>query len=194
MKFTKETLKLAGIGLAAVLLVGVALGLHGVQNTNSIEVTPPAPPKQTTESLIPKETEKPNVWESLCSIVVRCDDALKKKDQLPPEKQALIPQNGIIFQAENIEFSAGETVLDVFERVMRAEKMHFETATIPGTDTVYVEGIANLYEKDCGELSGWTFQVNGEMGETACNQCILSAGDVVEWVYVCDFAENATIA
>ena len=44
----------------------------------------------------------------------------------------------------------------------------------PAYKTYYVRGIHQLYELDCGNLSGWTYQVN------------VKAGDVIAWRYTCD--------
>ena len=42
---------------------------------------------------------------------------------------------------------------------------------------------------DFGDMSGWMFEVNGEMAEVGCSQYELSAGDVVTWTYVTEFTE-----
>ena len=49
--------------------------------------------------------------------------------------------------------------------------------------TVYIEGIAYLYEFSCGELSGWTYTVNGKAPAVGCDEYVLSHGDVVVWSY-----------
>ena len=54
-------------------------------------------------------------------------------------------------------------------------------------NSVYIKGIANLYEFDCGELSGWFYKVNGEKPNFGCSQYKLKDDDKVEWVYTCNF-------
>lgn len=188
MKFTKEQLTAAGIGAAAVVIIGVALGLHAVQKTDSIPPQTPAPIQQTVDTLIPTETEQAK--ETVCTITVRCDTALRHENLLPAEKQGMLPEDGILFLAEAMEFSKGETVLDVTKRALQAEKVQFETAQMPGYDSVYFKGIANLYEQDCGAVSGWLFRVNGEFGDTDCSHHVLSPGDEIEWVYTCDMGRD----
>ena len=54
-----------------------------------------------------------------------------------------------------------------------------------------IEGIGNLYEFDCGELSGWMYTVNGQAPNYGCSQYQLEDGDVVEWIYSCDMGRDA---
>ena len=61
-----------------------------------------------------------------------------------------------------------------------------EASYTPMYGSVYVEGINNLYEFDCGELSGWMYSVNGIYPNYGCSSYILKDGDVICWVYTCD--------
>ncbi len=54
---------------------------------------------------------------------------------------------------------------------------------------MYVQGINGLAGGDFGDMSGWMFEVNGEMAEVAASECELAAGDVVTWLYVTEFTE-----
>ena len=54
---------------------------------------------------------------------------------------------------------------------------------------MYVMGIDGLAGGDFGDMSGWMFEVNGEMAEVGCSQYVLSDGDVVTWTYVTEFTE-----
>ena len=56
--------------------------------------------------------------------------------------------------------------------------------------SVYVEGISNIYEFDCGELSGWMYKVNGWFPNYGCSRYQLKPGDRVEWVYTCDLGDD----
>ena len=55
----------------------------------------------------------------------------------------------------------------------------------PVYNSVYIEGINNIYEFDCGELSGWLYKVNNESPGVGCSLYKLKDGDVVEWIYTC---------
>jgi len=53
-------------------------------------------------------------------------------------------------------------------------------------NSVYIVGINNLYEFDCGELSGWRYKVNGLFPNYGGSRYGLKDWDVIEWVYTCD--------
>ena len=54
---------------------------------------------------------------------------------------------------------------------------------------MYVQGINGLAGGDFGDMSGWMFEVNGEMAEGAASELELADGDVVTWLYVTEFTE-----
>ena len=47
----------------------------------------------------------------------------------------------------------------------------------------YIAGINYLYEFDLGELSGWTYRVNGTSPSVGCGSYHPADGDTVEWIY-----------
>ena len=57
-------------------------------------------------------------------------------------------------------------------------------------NSAYIEGIGNIYEFDCGELSGWLYKVNGNFPSYGCSRYKLKPGDKVEWVYTCDLGND----
>ena len=52
------------------------------------------------------------------------------------------------------------------------------------------QGIHNLYEFDCGELSGWMYNVNGWFPNYGCSRYALQDGDVIRWRYTCDLGAD----
>ena len=121
-----------------------------------------------------------------CTLEVRCDTLLGKLDQMTPEKAALVPENGILLETVELEFNGGESVFDVFRKVLREEKIHFEYVDASAYDSVYIEGIGNIYEFDCGPQSGWMYSVNGVHPGLGCSSYTLAAGDVLVFHYTCD--------
>ncbi|NLY71331.1 MAG: DUF4430 domain-containing protein [Clostridiales bacterium] len=121
-----------------------------------------------------------------CTISIDCKTVLDNLDKLDPGKLEIIPQDGIILAPIELEFKPGETVFDVLLRVTKEKGIHMEHSSNPALGSYYVEGINNLYEFDCGELSGWTYTVNGESIGYGSSNYILSDGDVVKWLYTCD--------
>lgn len=65
-----------------------------------------------------------------------------------------------------------------------------EASYAPVYDSAYIEGIANLYEFDCGSLSGWTYCVNGVFPNYGCSNFKLSDGDEIEFHYSCDLGRD----
>ena len=125
-----------------------------------------------------------------CTLEVRCDTLLGKLDQMTPEKAALIPDSGILLETVELEFDGGESVFDVFRKVLREKKIHFEYVDASAYDSVYIEGIGNIYEFDCGPQSGWMFSVNGIYPGLGCSAYTLADGDVIVFNYTCDLGAD----
>ena len=128
--------------------------------------------------------------EYTCFLSVRCDTILNNMSWLDPEKIELVPADGIIFAEREVHFYEGESVFDVLLREMKQNKIHMEYESTPIYNSAYIEGIANLYEFDCGELSGWMYKVNGWFPNYGCSRYQLMPGDRVEWVYTCDLGAD----
>ena len=105
-------------------------------------------------------------------------------------KAALVPEDGVMLEATEVEFTAGESVFDVFRKVLRKEKIHFEYVDASAYDSVYIEGIGNIYEFDCGPQSGWMFSVNGIYPGLGCSAYTLADGDVIVFNYTCDLGAD----
>ena len=124
--------------------------------------------------------------ELTCTLSVRCDTILDNIAWLDKEKVEIVPKDGIIFAEKAVTFFEGESVFHLLLREMKRNKIHMEFKNTPIYNSAYIEGIANLYEFDCGELSGWMYRVNGWFPNYGCSRYQLHAGDKVEWVYTCD--------
>lgn len=125
-----------------------------------------------------------------CTLEIRCDTLLGSLDKLQPEKVSLVPKDGIILAVNEAEFNGGESVFDVFREALREEKIHFEYVDASAYDSVYIEGIGNLYEYDCGPQSGWMYSVNGVYPGLGCSTYTLSDGDVIVFSYTCDLGAD----
>ena len=125
-----------------------------------------------------------------CTLEIRCDMLLENLDQLTKEKAALVPAYGILLSCVEVEFKSGDSVFDVFRQTLRNEKIHFEYVDASAYDSVYIEGIGNLYEYDCGPLSGWMYSVNGVYPGLGCSSYILADGDTILFSYSCDLGAD----
>lgn len=125
-----------------------------------------------------------------CTLSVSCATILSNMEKLDKEKIELVPEDGVIFKATEVTFYEGESVFNVLQREMKKNKIHMEFVNTPLYNSAYIEGINNLYEFDCGELSGWMYKVNGWFPNYGCSRYQLKEGDVIEWVYTCDLGRD----
>lgn len=125
-----------------------------------------------------------------CTLSVRCDTILNNIGWLDSEKVDIVPKDGVVFAEKTVTFYEGESVFNLLVREMKRNKIHLEFENTPIYNSAYIEGIENLYEFDCGELSGWMYKVNGWFPNYGCSRYQLQAGDKVEWVYTCDLGND----
>lgn len=125
-----------------------------------------------------------------CTLEIRCDTLLESIGRMQPEKAALVPADGRILAVTEVEFSPGDAVFDVFRTVLREEKIHFEYIDASAYDSVYIEGIGNLYEYDCGPQSGWMYSVNDVYPGLGCSAYTLSDGDAIVFRYTCNLGAD----
>ncbi len=131
-----------------------------------------------------------------CTVTIDCRELRDHPEKLKQaEKAAFVPKNGYIVQNVTMEFKDGESVYDVLRAVCKthtctdncrfcqAEGIQMESSYSPQFDSYYVEGIHQLYEKDCGGTSGWTYYVNGWFPNYGSSEYIVKPGDRIEWVY-----------
>ena len=169
-------------------------------------VTPPLTPPPIAETpkkvIPPKAAEAPapnettpqpstaavlNISEDLtCTISITCNTVLSNMSFLSLEKQSVIPKDGVILAEKTAVFYEGESVFNVLAREARQNNIHLEFVNVPFYNSAYIEGIGNLYEFDCGELSGWMYKVNGQFPRFGCSQYAVKKGDKIEWVYTCN--------
>lgn len=137
---------------------------------------------------IPIEPENSKITniEKYCTLSIRADTILDNIEWLDPDKVELVPKDGVIYATQKVMFYEGESVFNLLLREMKKSKIHMEFTNTPIYNSAYIEGINNLYEFDCGELSGWMYKVNGWFPNYGASRYALKEGDVVEWVYTCD--------
>ena len=107
---------------------------------------------------VPVEPENVTISDKAytCTLTVRCDTILDNMSWLDPAKVDLVPPDGVIFPETTVTFYEGESVFNLLQREMKKAGIHLEFENTPIYNSAYIEGIGNLYEFDCGDLSGWT--------------------------------------
>lgn len=165
------------------------------QNTTEAPTTE-RPAHQKPEK--PATTEEPETTEQkpteeqtyTCTISINCDNILKNWNMLDRSKQSCVPADGWILKEVEVEFKKGQTVFDVLKDITKKKSIQLEYSFTALYGSYYIEGIHNLYEFDCGELSGWEYCVNGKFPAFGCSKYVLKDGDKIEWKYTCDLGAD----
>ena len=114
------------------------------------------------------------------TMTIRCDTVAGRAEH--------IPENGIILDSARFEIAEGDSVYTVLTEAARKYKIQIENNG--DGRNVYISGIANIYEFDYGDLSGWEYYVNGERISVGAGEYKLRDGDVVEWRYTTALGED----
>lgn len=103
-------------------------------------------------------------------------------------KEEHVPRDGWILRETELDLYNGETVYDVLSRCARNNGLLLQ-ADGPSAGK-YLRGINNIGEFDFGDLSGWTYRVNGETPSVSCSAYELQDGDSVLWVYTLELGKD----
>lgn len=126
---------------------------------------------------------------NVCYISITCRTAIDS-GELSNEMLEILPSDGYILNNLEINYDDGATVFDIILTAVKEEKLHFEYS---GTKKVpYIEGVDNLYEFDCGALSGWMYKVNGWFPSFGMGQYKIQPGDQLELIYSCDLGKDVS--
>ena len=125
-----------------------------------------------------------------CTISIDCKTILSNYDRLDKSKKNFVPDNGVILPETKVEFEKGDSVFDILLKVCKDNNIQMEHSYTPIYGSEYIEGINQLYEFDCGELSGWMFSVGGWSPNYGCDKYILSGGEKIKWSYTCDLGKD----
>ncbi len=125
--------------------------------------------------------------ENICYVTISCKTALES-GKLSETMLELLPEDGIILDSYEVRYEDGASAFDAIAAAAKENKIHMEykgTKKLP-----YIEGAANLYEFDCGALSGWMYRVNGWFPSFGMGQYKIQRGDSVELIYTCDLGKD----
>lgn len=109
------------------------------------------------------------------TLSIRCDVAVGRM------QGDYIPADGVMLAAVTVPFRDGDTVYDILIAAARQYRLQIDATGSAGME--YIAGINYLYEFDLGELSGWTYRVNGTSPSVGCGSYHPADGDTVEWIY-----------
>lgn len=144
--------------------------------------------KQTTKKQTTKRHTTTQSKTVTCTITVECKNIHKHMSQLKSGHERYVPSDGYMIHAESRTVDRGSTAYDVLKLACNA---HGIRLTAKSTSYgVYVVGINNLDEKDCGSASGWMYKVNGTVPMTSCGKYKMDSGDNLVFYYVCTAADR----
>lgn len=152
------------------------------QKDNSNSVNTPVN-KESNDTVVKPEPEKKETVTIAINMQKAIDYGILKEDGF----KHLSP-NGVILSTKTVEIKSGDTVYDVLAKVVRENKIQMEY-TGSGS-SIYIQGIDNLYEFDCGKYSGWMYEVNGVYPNYGVGAYTLKAGDKITFNYTCDLGKD----
>lgn len=160
---------------------------NGGENGSTTGGTNPATPAPTPNPPALNPARKISV-----TMMIRCDTAVKNWNNLKPNKQDhhVVPADGCILPVTTESVDAGETVYDLLVSVCEHNRIQMQHKGYAIYNSEYIQGINNLYEFDCGQLSGWMYCVNGWYPNYGCSQYVLKNGDAVQWNYTCNLGRD----
>lgn len=126
-----------------------------------------------------------NDEEFYVTISIDCLTVLQNMDNLEEGKEKYVG-DGWILKTTKVKCKKGQTVYDILEQVCKAYSIQMENSYTPLYGSNYIEGIGNLYEFDCGNLSGWMYNVDGWYPNYGCSRYVLKAGEAIQWRYTCN--------
>lgn len=139
-----------------------------------------------------------------CFVTIDCRNIQNNLSSLKKEKQSFVPESGFILKAAAVTLPKGATAFDALKKACkenactdnckycRKSGIQLEFSFTPAYQSYYVEGIHQLYEKDCGSLSGWMFNVNGIYPDVSSSVYEVNDRDTITFAYTASMGDDLT--
>lgn len=138
--------------------------------------------KKVTATKVKKKKKTDTVT---CTVTVECKSILDHMDELKEGHEEFVPSDGYIIKNYTYKAKAGYTAYDALKSACNSNDIKLTAQKT--SYGVYISGINNLDEFDCGKQSGWMYSVNGIMPNTTCGNVTVDDGDSIVFTYVCTF-------
>ena len=137
-----------------------------------------------------------------CTVRIKCNTIYDNLSKLKSGKKDFLPSNGVILNNVKVELNGGESAFDVIKKACeenvctdnckycKANGVQIEYTYTPAFNNYYIEGIHQIYEKDCGTQSGWMYSVNGVFPDVGTSSYSVSPGDVIVFSFTCNMGED----
>ncbi|WP_448921684.1 DUF4430 domain-containing protein [Eubacterium sp.] len=140
--------------------------------------------EKTTGKIFETTTKKKSSAVS-CTVTVECKSLLDHMDELKEGHEEFVPSDGYIIKNYTYKAKTGYTAYDALKSACNNNDIKLTAQKT--SYGIYVSGINNLDEFDCGKQSGWMYSVNGIMPNTTCGNVTVDDGDSIVFTYVCTF-------
>lgn len=163
--------------------------------TKKIVTTKPSTTKSVTTTLPTKKAD-------VCYVTIVCSTINDNITSLKDSKKAFVPLDGIILNEAIVEVSQGDSAFDIIKKACKENTckakckycqkggIQIEYTYTPAFDNYYIEGIHQIYEKDCGTSSGWMYSVNGVFPNVGVSAFEIKPGDKIVFAYTCNMGED----
>ena len=142
-------------------------------------------PKKTLQKENDDKVTQTTSSEINCSITIECKSILDNMDDLKPEHEKYVPKNGIMLDNYKTTLKSKSTVYDLFKKACNDKGITY--TAVASIYSVYIAGINNIDQKDCGDGSGWMYRVNGSYPNVSVDSKKLKDGDKVVFTYTCSY-------
>lgn len=132
-----------------------------------------------------KVKKKKKIDKVTCTVTVECKSILDHMDELKEGHEEFVPSDGYIIKNYTYKAKAGYTAYDTLKSACNSNDIKLTAQKT--SYGIYISGINNLDEFDCGKQSGWMYSVNGIMPNTTCGNVTVDDGDSIVFTYVCTF-------
>lgn len=143
--------------------------------------------KRTSTTTKKTTTSTTTSSKQYCYLSIECSAILDNMDNLKSGHDKYVPSDGYIIKNYKFEITGKETVYDVLKEACKDNgiKLTAKKTSTGKRMEIYVQGINNLDEKDCGKYSGWVYRVNGIAPAKSSSLYTVSSGDRITWSYKC---------
>lgn len=91
--------------------------------------------------------------------------------------------DGEIAERTCVYIDEGDTAFDQLLNLVVEKHINIDYSGSKTLGNIYVKSIDGLAEFDYGNMSGWTYYINGDMPDVSCSAYKLKQGDEVQWIY-----------
>lgn len=151
-----------------------------VQADSTTLSTSKSPSTQTTKSSTTSTSSSVTA-----TISIECKSILDNMDNLAKGHESYVPSDGVILDEYTATYNKKTTAYDLLSDACKENNISVSSEKT--SFGMYVSGINNLDEFDCGQQSGWTYYVNGKWANVASSAYKLKNGDKVVFSYTCSY-------